>query len=300
MINITLPDGSQKHFENPPTVQDVAASIGAGLAKAALAGKVDGKLVDTSFKIDRDAKIEIVTEKSPDALDIIRHSTAHLLAQATQRLFPDTQVTIGPVVENGFYYDFARKTPFTPDDLIEDRSGDEEDRCREFAGAAFGDGERRRDQILQREGRNLQGANHRRHHSAGRRNFAVRAGRVGRSMPRPARAEHEQAEGVQADESRRRVLARRSEQRNASARLRHGVDQRKRSERLSASARRSREARSPQTRQAARSVSHAGRGAGSGVLASEGMVDLAGRRAIHARCISRQRLSGSALSADSR
>ena len=117
MINITLPDGSQKHFENPPTVQDVAASIGAGLAKAALAGKVDGKLVDTSFKIDRDAKIEIVTEKSPDALEIIRHSTAHLLAQATQRLFPDTQVTIGPVVENGFYYDFARETPFTPDDL---------------------------------------------------------------------------------------------------------------------------------------------------------------------------------------
>ena len=117
MINITLPDGSQKQFENPPTVQDVAASIGAGLAKAALAGKVDGKLVDTSFKIDHDAKIEIVTEKSADALDVIRHSTAHLLAQATQRLFPDTQVTIGPVVENGFYYDFARKTAFTPDDL---------------------------------------------------------------------------------------------------------------------------------------------------------------------------------------
>jgi threonyl-tRNA synthetase len=117
MINITLPDGSRKHFDSAPTVQDVAASIGAGLAKAALAGKVDGKLVDTSFKIDHDAKIEIVTEKSADALDIIRHSTAHLLAQATQRLFPDTQVTIGPVVENGFYYDFARKTAFTPDDL---------------------------------------------------------------------------------------------------------------------------------------------------------------------------------------
>jgi len=117
MVSITLPDSSQKQFENAPTVQDVAASIGAGLAKAALAGKVDGKLVDTSFKIDHDAKLEIVTEKSPDALDIIRHSTAHLLAQATQRLFPDTQVTIGPVVENGFYYDFARKTPFTPDDL---------------------------------------------------------------------------------------------------------------------------------------------------------------------------------------
>ncbi|HET8942998.1 MAG TPA: threonine--tRNA ligase [Rudaea sp.] len=117
MINITLPDGSQRQFENAVSVQDVAASIGAGLAKAALAGKVDGQLVDTSFCIERDANVAIVTEKSPEALEIIRHSTAHLLAQATQRLFPDTQVTIGPVIENGFYYDFARKTSFTPDDL---------------------------------------------------------------------------------------------------------------------------------------------------------------------------------------
>ncbi|MDT8068270.1 MAG: threonine--tRNA ligase [Terriglobia bacterium] len=117
MINITLPDGSQRQFENPVTVGDVAASIGAGLAKAALAGKVGDKLVDTSYRIDHDASLAIITEKSPEALDILRHSTAHLLAQATQRLFPDTQVTIGPVVENGFYYDFARKTPFTPEDL---------------------------------------------------------------------------------------------------------------------------------------------------------------------------------------
>ena len=117
MLNITLPDGSQRSFDHPVTVGDVAASIGAGLAKAALAGKVDGKLVDVSHKIENDAKLEIVTEKHPDALEIVRHSAAHLLAQATQRLFPDTQVTIGPVVENGFYYDFARKTPFTLDDL---------------------------------------------------------------------------------------------------------------------------------------------------------------------------------------
>jgi threonyl-tRNA synthetase len=117
MINITLPDGSKRQFENPVTVGEVAASIGAGLAKAALAGKVDDKLVDTSYRIDHDANLAIITEKSPEALDILRHSTAHLLAQATQRLFPDTQVTIGPVIENGFYYDFARKTPFTPEDL---------------------------------------------------------------------------------------------------------------------------------------------------------------------------------------
>ena len=117
MITITLPDGSQKPFEQEPSVRDVAASIGAGLAKAALAGKVDGKLVDLSHVVDRDARVEIVTEKSPEALDVIRHSTAHLLAQAVQRLYPGTQVTIGPVIENGFYYDFARPEPFKPEDL---------------------------------------------------------------------------------------------------------------------------------------------------------------------------------------
>src|SRR3569623_122308 len=117
MITITLPDGSQRQFDRPVTVQDVAASIGAGLAKATLAGKVDGKLVDASYTIDRDASLEIVTEKSPEALDILRHSTAHLLGQAEQRLFPGAQVTIGPVVDNGFYYDFAYERPFTPDDL---------------------------------------------------------------------------------------------------------------------------------------------------------------------------------------
>jgi len=117
MIQITLPDGSQRAFEQPVSVLDVAQSIGPGLAKSALAGKVDGKLVDTSYRIEADAGLEIVTEKHPDALEVIRHSTAHLLAQATQRLFPDTQVTIGPVIDNGFYYDFARKTPFTPEDL---------------------------------------------------------------------------------------------------------------------------------------------------------------------------------------
>ncbi len=117
MITITLPDGSQRPFEQPVSVADVAASIGPGLAKAALAGKVDGKLVDTSHRIDHDAALEIVTDKHPDALDVLRHSTAHLLAQAVQRLFPGTQVTIGPVIDNGFYYDFASERAFTPEDL---------------------------------------------------------------------------------------------------------------------------------------------------------------------------------------
>ncbi len=117
MIEITLPDGSKKPFDHPVTVQDVAASIGAGLAKATLAGKVDGKLVDAGFPIEHDASLQIVTEKSPEALEILRHSTAHLMGQAVQRLFPGAQVTIGPVIDNGFYYDFAYERPFTPDDL---------------------------------------------------------------------------------------------------------------------------------------------------------------------------------------
>ena len=114
---ITLPDGSQRTFERAVTVAEVAASIGTGLAKAALAGKVSGKLVDTSFPIVDDARLEIVTEKHVDALEVIRHSTAHLLAQAVQALFPDAQVTIGPVIEDGFYYDFSYRRPFTPEDL---------------------------------------------------------------------------------------------------------------------------------------------------------------------------------------
>ncbi len=117
MVNIQLPDGSIRSFEQAVTIAEVAANIGPGLAKATLAGKVDGKLVDASFRIERDSKLEIVTDKHADALDIVRHSTAHLMAQATQRLFPNAQVTIGPVVDNGFYYDFAFDRAFTPEDL---------------------------------------------------------------------------------------------------------------------------------------------------------------------------------------
>jgi threonyl-tRNA synthetase len=117
MIEITLPDGSKKPFDHPVTVQDVAASIGAGLAKATLAGRVDGQLVDASFPIEHDASLQIITEKSPEALEILRHSTAHLMGQAVQRLYPGAQVTIGPVIDNGFFYDFAYERPFTPDDL---------------------------------------------------------------------------------------------------------------------------------------------------------------------------------------
>jgi threonyl-tRNA synthetase len=114
---VTLPDGSQRQFDHPVTVDELAASIGAGLRKAALAARVNGKLVDTSYRIDTDANVAIVTEKDRDGLEVIRHSTAHLLAQAVKELFPDAQVTIGPVIEDGFYYDFSYKRPFTPEDL---------------------------------------------------------------------------------------------------------------------------------------------------------------------------------------
>ena len=117
MVSITLPDGSQRNFDGPVTVAEVAASIGAGLAKAALAGKVDGQLVDTSHRIDRDVGLAIVTAKDDDALELVRHDAAHIMAQAVQELYPGTQVTIGPAVDDGFYYDFARSEPFTPDDL---------------------------------------------------------------------------------------------------------------------------------------------------------------------------------------
>jgi threonyl-tRNA synthetase len=123
---ITLPDGSQRSFEQPVSVAKVAQSIGAGLAKAALAGRVDGRLVDTSFLVARDATLAIVTAKDEAALELLRHDAAHVMAQAVQELYPGTQVTIGPAIEDGFYYDFARDEPFTPDDLarIETRMHD--------------------------------------------------------------------------------------------------------------------------------------------------------------------------------
>ena len=117
MLKVKLPDGAIKEFEAPVSVAQVATSIGPGLAKAALAGKVDGKVVDTSYEIDRDAAVAIVTDKDAEGLEVLRHSTAHLLAYAVKELFPDAQVTIGPVIEDGFYYDFSYKRPFTPEDL---------------------------------------------------------------------------------------------------------------------------------------------------------------------------------------
>ena len=118
MPNVTLPDGTVKSYDQSLTVADVASSIGSSLAKAAIAGEIDGQLVDTSYMIESDATLAIITNKDEKALEVIRHSTAHLLAQATQQLYPKAQVTIGPVIDNGFYYDFAYKKGFSEEDLV--------------------------------------------------------------------------------------------------------------------------------------------------------------------------------------
>jgi threonyl-tRNA synthetase len=110
---ITLPDGNQKHFDHPVSIYQVAESIGTGLAKAALAGKINDEIVDTSYVIEQDAHVSIITAKDDDGLEVLRHSCAHLMAQAVQQLFPTAQVTIGPVIEDGFFYDFAFERPFT-------------------------------------------------------------------------------------------------------------------------------------------------------------------------------------------
>ncbi|HEY5740402.1 MAG TPA: TGS domain-containing protein, partial [Gammaproteobacteria bacterium] len=117
MPQITLPDGSKREFEQPVSVMEIAAAIGPGLAKAMLAGKVDGRLVDAAHVVDRDAEVAIVTGRDDEALELLRHDAAHVMAQAVQELYPGTQVTIGPAIEDGYYYDFARDEPFTPEDL---------------------------------------------------------------------------------------------------------------------------------------------------------------------------------------
>ena len=118
MTVVRLPDGSERIFDHFVTVIDVASAIGPGLARAAIAGKINGKLVDIHSQIEKDSELAIITEKDAEGLEIIRHSCAHLLAHAVKELFPEAQVTIGPVIEDGFYYDFSYKRPFTPEDLL--------------------------------------------------------------------------------------------------------------------------------------------------------------------------------------
>ena len=219
---VTLPDGSQRRFDRPVTVDEVAADIGAGLRKAALAGRVNGKLVDTSYVISSDADVAIVTDKDPAGLEVIRHSTAHLLAQAVKQLFPEAQVTIGPVIDDGFYYDFALKRPFTTEDLaaIEARMAELAKADQPVTPPCHAT--RRGGRVLQEPGRALQGGDHCQHPGGGG-HQPLRPGRLGRPLPRAARALDRQAQGFQADQGGGRLLARRFAQRDAAAHLRHRV-----------------------------------------------------------------------------
>ena len=233
MTVIRLPDGSERRYEKPVTVGEVASSIGAGLARAALAGKVNGKLVDMSSRVEADSELKIVTEKDAEGLEIIRHSTAHLLAHAVKELFPDAQVTIGPVIEDGFYYDFSYKRPFTPEDLaaMEKRMAEISARDLKVERRVWGrsdainffknQGEHYKAQIIES--------------IPGRRGcFTLFSGQFYGLMPGSARTHDFPAQGVQIDEAGRGVLARRFAQRNATADLWHGLGQKGRSGCLSA------------------------------------------------------------------
>ncbi len=244
---ITLARWFDAQIDQPVTVAEVAASIGAGLAKAALAGR--STACWWTRPIDRAATrdLAIVTDRDADGLEVLRHSTAHLLAQAVKDLFPDAQVTIGPVIENGFYYDFSYKRPFTPEDLPPSRhhgaSSPSEDepvsaRCcdarRRYRASSSRSASSYKAEIIES--------------IPGGEDLAVPPGRFHRPVPRPARAVDRQAQGLQADEGGRCLLARRLEERDAAAHLRHGLGEQGRPGRPPAPAGRGREARPPQAR----------------------------------------------------
>ncbi len=297
MPDVRLPDGAVKHFDAPVSVAAVAKShwprSGQGGARR------QGRRQRSStprIVIERDAELAIVTDKDPEGLEVLRHSTAHLLAYAVKELFPDAQVTIGPVIEDGFYYDFSYKRPFTPEDLaaIEAKMAElarldepvvrklmaRDDAVRYFESI----GEHYKAEIIASI-------------PTDRADLALQRRQLHRSVPRPARAVDRQAQGVQADQARRRVLARRLAQRDAAADLRHGLGE---EGRPGAYLHRLEEAEKRDHRKLGRAAGplpSAGRGAGDGVLASQGLDDLAAGRAVHAPRLPGQRLSGSARAA---
>ena len=197
MIEVTLPDGSKREFDSPVTVGDVAASIGAGLARAALAGKVNGKLVDLSHPITENSTVSIVTDKDPEGLEIIRHSTSHLMAQAVKELYPEAQITIGPVIENGFYYDFSLPKHLTNEDLplIEKKMDEIVKRDLPIVRE-----EMDRDEAVKY------------FNSIGEHYFSVPSGRLRRPLPRTSRPEHRPSESSQANEACRCLLERRQQE----------------------------------------------------------------------------------------
>ena len=283
MPTITLPDGSQRSFPSPVDGGTVARSIGPRLERDAVAVRIDGTLKDLTLPIEHDARVEIVTRTSADGLELLRHDAAHVMAEAVKELYPETQVTIGPAIENGFYYDFARSEPFTPEDLerIEKRMHEIVARDEKIVREVWD-----RDAAVEfflEAGRALQSRDHRRY-PCRRADHAVPPRRVHRSVPRPALAVDGAARlGLQAHEARRRLLARRFAERDAATHLRHGMGRRQGAEGLSRPPRGSRAPRPSQARQADGPLSLPGRSRRRRVLAHEGLATVPHARRLHAR-----------------
>ena len=243
MVALTFPDGARRDYPAKTTGLDIAKGISPSLAKRTVAMALDGKVADLADPIEHDAKIEFLTRDDPRALELIRHDAAHVLAEAVQTLWPGTQVTIGPVIENGFYYDFFRNEPFTPEDFaaIEKKMREIIARDKPFTKEVWSRDEAKR--VVRRHGRAVQGRAGRRH-SGRPADQDLQARRLVRSVPRPAHdLDRQDRQRVQADESGRRLLARRFQPRNALAHLRHRFRQAGRARRLSQADRGSGEAR---------------------------------------------------------
>ena len=290
-VTLTFPDGASRTVKSGTTGLEVAKSISPSLAKRTVAMSLDGKLADLADPIAADAKIKFISRTDPEALELIRHDAAHVMAEAVQSLWPKTQVTIGPVIENGFYYDFAKQDPFHPDDLakIEKRMHEivaEERAVHEgILEPQEGQG------LLQGARRELQGRAGRRD-PRGRGPQNLQAGRMARPLPRPAHGVHGPGrQGVQAAEDRGRLLARRSQQADAAAPLRHGVGDGSGACRVPAPARGGREARPPQARARDGPLPFPGGGAGLGVLAPERLDAVPDAHRLHAAQAQCRRLS---------
>ena len=246
--------------------------------------KLDGDRRRPRAPLDHDAKLEIITSKQPEALETIRHDAAHIVADAVQRLFPGTQVTIGPTIENGFYYDFDRDKPFTEAELAADREAGEQDRRRGSAVRAQRGLDRRGDRAVRGQGREVQGRDHRGHRREGREDaHAVQPRRLGRLLPRPARSVDRQGRRDQDPVVVGGVLARRSSQQVAPADLRHRVLRQEGARCVDSSSARRREARPSPARQGARPVPLPPVRAGRGVLDREGHRALHGAVGVHAQ-----------------
>ena len=291
-IAVTLPDGSTREFPAPVTGAEIAAAIGPGLAKAAIALQLDGRPRDLATVIDHDAAVAIITRDTPEGLEILRHDAAHVMAEAVKELYPETQVTFGPATETGFYYDFARDEPFTPEDLEQIEARMRDDRPARRADHPRGLGPRRGGRLLRRHRRALQGRVHRRD-PAGRGDQPLSPGRFRRSLHRAASAvDRPSRPGLQADERGRRLLARRRQERATAARLRHRLGEPEGPRPVSLPARRGRAPRPSPARPRARPVP-SGRGGGrQRLLAPQGLDAVPHHRELYARPARGRRLSG--------